>query len=309
MERAYYIVDAFTSEPFGGNPAAVVLDAQGLNDDGMQRIAAEFNLSETTFVLPPVEVDAAGSGQRVRFRWFSPTVEVRMCGHATLAGVHAMVQAGRLPIGSKSESVGLDIETRSGVLRAFVERLPSDARGVVIWLDLIDPRLTPQSLDLPALAEALRLPPDAFDDTMPPVRTQDDDVLVFVRDVSLVNAANPRFEQLAALMADSAVRGVSLATRQTLTPSVHVQSRFFAPGAGIDEDPVTGSVHGPLAAYLVIQGHVPVNEGLAGLQCVQTKPGGRTGLIWALVQPRDNGTTGVRIGGRTVTTMRGVLTV
>ncbi len=307
MERAYYVVDAFTSEPFGGNPAAVVLDTQGLNDEGMQRIAAEFNLSETTFVLPPVEVNPGSAEHRVRFRWFSPSVEVRMCGHATLAGVHAMVESGRLPFSPKAASVQLAIETRSGVLRAFVERLPSDSRGVVIWLDLIDPRLTPLSLDLPALAEALRLPPDAIDDAMPPVRTQDDDVLVFVRDVSLVNAANPRFEQLAALMAESAARGLSLATRCTLTPSVHLQSRFFAPGAGIDEDPVTGSVHGPLAAYLVAQGHVPLTDGLAGLQCVQSKPGGRTGLIWALVQPRADGTAGVRIGGRTVTTMRGVL--
>lgn len=307
MERAYYIVDAFTSEPFGGNPAAVVLDTQGLNDDRMQRIAAEFNLSETTFVLPPVEVESTGYGHRVRFRWFSPSMEVRMCGHATLAGMHAMVQAGRLSIGSPPDSIGIDIETCSGVLRAFVEHLPSEAHGVVIWLDLIDPRLSPQSLDLPALADVLRLPTDAFDDTMPPVRTQDDDVLVFVRDVSLVNAANPRFEQLAALMAESAVRGMSLATRRTLTPSIHVQSRFFAPGAGIDEDPVTGSVHGPLAAYLVARGHVPLTDGLAGLQCVQSRPGGRTGLIWALVQPRADGTSGVRIGGRTVTTMRGVL--
>ena len=118
MEKRYYVIDAFTRERFSGNPAAVVLDCEGLDDASMQRIAAEFNLSETTFVLPPAtgaiepapQPRAAGLHASdvahpppgvnrpiglpadVRFRWFTPSVEVDMCGHATIAGVHARVE-------------------------------------------------------------------------------------------------------------------------------------------------------------------------------------------------------------------------
>ena len=110
-------------------------------------------------------------------------------------------------------------------------------------------------------------------------------------------------------MNETGLRGLSLATVNTLTPSIHVQSRFFAPTCGVDEDPVTGSVHGPLAAYLVGQGRVPIQDGLAGLSCVQGIPGGRTGLVHALVREDGVGGYRVRIAGRAVTVMTGALNV
>ena len=125
LDRNYYVVDAFSTGPFTGNPAAVVCDAAGLDDDTMRRIAAEFNLSETTFFLPPKishsdpEVDLS-----VRIRWFTPTVEVDMCGHATVAGVHALVESGRLPTPTSEASCVVRIETKSGVLTAYVEHFP-----------------------------------------------------------------------------------------------------------------------------------------------------------------------------------------
>ena len=100
---------------------------------------------------------------------------------------------------------------------------------------------------------------------------------------------------------------MSLATIKTLTPSIHVQSRFFAPAAGVDEDPVTGSVHGPLAAYVVQQGFVPMHDDLAGLTCVQSRAGGRGGLLNALVQKQGENEYAVRIGGRTFVSMTGSL--
>jgi len=83
MGREYFVIDAFATEPFTGNPAAVLLDGSGLSDEEMQQIAAEFNLSETTFILPPAGT-YQGVNSAVRFRWFSPTTEVAMCGHATV---------------------------------------------------------------------------------------------------------------------------------------------------------------------------------------------------------------------------------
>ncbi|MBI4719604.1 MAG: PhzF family phenazine biosynthesis isomerase [Planctomycetes bacterium] len=303
--RSYFVVDAFTAEPFAGNPAAVVPDAEGLDERTMQAIAAEFNLSETTFVLPPTERSDAHPA--FRFRWFTPTTEVDMCGHATVAGVHALAESGRIPDDDDAASVPVRIETRGGTLTAFLERLPGDPSRRVVWLQLVDPILSPHNADRAALAAALNLPCDAFAEELPVMRTQDRDLLVFVRSFLAMNDARPDFARLAAWMRREDLRGLSLATANTITPSVNLQSRFFAPAAGVDEDPVTGSVHGPLAAYAVLHGLVPLRDGVAGMQCVQAKAGGRAGLIWALVSVQPDGTFRVRIGGQAVTIMRGSL--
>lgn len=314
MERSYYVIDAFASEPFTGNPAAVVLDADGLDDRQMQSIAAEFNLSETTFVLTPAAQDAdetpdtnATPDLSARFRWFTPTTEVDMCGHATVAGMHALVESGRLRLEDEADSATVRIETKSGTLTAFLERIPGSATGRMIWVDMIDPTLTPQRLVKSELASVLNLPVDAFDSSLATMKTQDRDVLVFVRDFQALNETRPDFTQLGKLLDRERLRGLCLATVNTLTPSINVQSRFFAPTAGVDEDPVTGSVHGPLAACLVKYGLVEVHDGIAGLTCVQGKAGGRVGLLHALVQPQGEEVYAVRIGGKAVTIMRGML--
>jgi trans-2,3-dihydro-3-hydroxyanthranilate isomerase len=304
MSRAYRVVDVFTDRPFTGNPAAVVLDAGGLNEAQMSAVAAELNLSETTFVF---SLEAERSGvPRFRFRWFTPSVEATMCGHATIAGVHALFEDGRLEFGAGPESGRIDIETRSGPLVAWLESLPASPDRQMIWLELRPPRLEPCPVDRTAMAAALRVSPETFDD-LPTVRTQDGDLLVFVRDAALLNDARPDFSALNEWLLRQGLRGLSLATVRTLSPTISVQSRFFAPPVGIDEDPVTGSVHGPLAVYLVRHGLVPVHDGTAGMMCVQGKPGGRTGVVYALVDV--GGQTGyrVRIGGHAVTTMRGTL--
>jgi PhzF family phenazine biosynthesis protein len=315
MERRYYVIDVFASAAFSGNPAAVVLDARGMDDAQMQAVAAEFNLSETTFILAPSDppgLQNVNPGDTldlaVRFRWFTPTTEVAMCGHATVAGVHALVESGRLLVREEAQSAAVRIETRSGTLTASVERIPGNETGWMIWLDLIDPILEPQPLVKAELASVLGLSVDAFQSSPPVVRTQDCDVLVFVRDVATLNDATPDFAMLTELLNRNRLRGLCLATVNTLTPSINVQSRFFAPTVGVDEDPVTGSVHGPLVVQLVKQGLVPVHDdGIAALTCVQGKPGSRAGLLYALVQRKEDDVHAVRIGGRAVTTMRGTL--
>jgi len=308
MPRTYYVIDAFASEPFTGNPAAVVPDAAGLDDREMQRIAAEFNLSETTFILPSKVIDARAAAS-VRFRWFTPTVEVDMCGHATVAGLHALLESGRVRREDPMTSTVVRIETKSGVLTGFIESIPGQESGVMIWLEMIPPMLRPHAWPIELLAAALRLPVDAFESSLPMVQSQDRDVLVFVRDFMVLNDARPDFGRLGELLTGDGLRGLCLATVKTVTPSIHVQSRFFAPSCGIDEDPVTGSVHGPLAAYLAERGLVPLHNDLAGMTCTQGVPGGRTGLVHALAQRQSDGRYAVRIGGRAITTMRGSLLV
>ena len=302
MDRRYFVVDAFTHDRFSGNAAAVVLDSEGLDDETMQAIATEFNLSETTFVLPPNSESAD-----FQFRWFTPTAEVRMCGHATIAGAHALLACGRIQQ-EGPESTSFVVDSLSGPLGLHIDVLPGQPLKRMIWLDLPRPRWTTATLDLDLLAGVLNLPADSFDASMPPVRTQDDDLLVFVNHVTILNDAHPEFGRLRKLHEESNIRGLCLAATRTLSPSIHVQSRFFAPAAGVDEDPVTGSVHGPLAAYLVRHEKVPLTDGLAGLQCAQARAGGRGGVVFALVQPQEDGQYEVRIGGKAVTTMVGKIT-
>ncbi len=298
----YAVVDAFASEAFTGNPAAVVLDAGGLDDARMAAIAREFNLSETTFVLPSSVPKAA-----VRFRWFTPGTEVEMCGHATIAAVHALVEAGKFTILRDDPEAILPIQTASGVLQARTERITRGGDDYVVWLELPPPKLTPKSLNLDKLARLLGTTAESLDESLPVMQTQDGDVLVFVRKLVDLLALAPDFAELANFGTRQHLRGFCLATVSTLSPTTHVQSRFFAPQTGINEDPVTGSVHGPLATYLVVNQLVPMSNHTAAVSCIQACPSGRAGLVRALVEQRPGEGFRVRIAGQCITTMQGTL--
>lgn len=296
-ELAYRIVDAFTSRKFAGNPAAVVLNAADLDDELMLRIAAEFNLSETVFILPP----ESGSEADLKLRWFTPQMEVGMCGHATLAAVYALIEVGLLPARNSAEPGSIRIATRSGVLHVLVDEQQ------VVWLDLVDPVLRPAHPLPEDILSALRVDHSLVVDSPGAALTQDGDLLLFIRDTTSLNDLRPDFAKLAEVCARSRIRGVCVASTVTLDPAIHVQSRFFAPAAGVNEDPVTGSVHGPLAAHLMATGHVPALGDLAALRCVQGRPGDRAGLVQVFVQRQKQDQYAVRIGGPCVTTAAGVL--
>lgn len=310
MAREYYVVDAFTSEPFAGNAAGVVLDAGGLSDDEMLNIAAEFNLSETTFVLPPSNPEER---KKVRFRWCTPAAEVDMCGHATIAGAFALAQSGRFTeyglADPKLGPVAWPIETRSGVLTVFIEPIPGRRGESMLWLDLVDPVLSPALIAKVELTSLLNIDEGAYDPEVAPELSQDGDLIVFLRDVATLNDCRPDFGALGQWCERTRIRGLSLATVHTLAESIHVQSRFFAPAVGVNEDPVTGSVHGPLAAKVVALGIGLPSDDITALTCVQGIPGGRTGLLHALVQRQGESSFAVRIGGRATITMHGTLQV
>ncbi|RJP35422.1 MAG: PhzF family phenazine biosynthesis protein [Phycisphaerales bacterium] len=303
MPHDYRIIDAFCAEPFGGNPAAVVLDAEDLDDATMQRIATEFNLSETTFVLPAAD-PAAG----VQFRWFTPAVEVDLCGHATVAGVHALHEAGQLADRLRPDGI-LRIETRSGILEAQLEIIGNDPRTRQVWLELPRPTLRAFVLKPSILREGLRIEEDAVVSRIPVMMTGDRDVILFVRGVGVLRAIRPNFSVLGEQCAHAGVRGMLVATTGSLPPHVQVETRFFAPAAGIHEDPVTGSATGSLLAYMVLHGLIAVKDGLAGLTCLQGLPGIRSGLVRALGRVDGTTLTDVQIGGRATTVMAGTLVV
>lgn len=213
----YFIVDAFTDRPFAGNPAAVVPLSAWRPDGWLQSVAMEMNLSETAFV---VRRDGGGFD----LRWFTPKVEVDLCGHATLASAVALSQLGHLPDGAE-----IKFSTRSGVLSA-------GRRGDRYQLDF---PLKPESPAAapPGLVEALGVAPRY-------VGKNQFDYLVEAESEDAVRRAAPDFKRLA----QTECRGI-IVTARSATPEFDFVSRFFAPAAGIDEDPVTGSAHCCLAPY------------------------------------------------------------
>jgi PhzF family phenazine biosynthesis protein len=218
------IVDAFTDQPFAGNPAGVCLLEAGPwpADSRLRQIAAEVNLSETAFARPlPGNPDADWE-----LRWFTPTVEAKMCGHATLATTHAMAADGLVDGPVRFDSL-------SGILVASVE-------DKTITLDF--PASRPAAIEVPAgSAAALGVTPvEAY-------RTEPlGDLLVVLADEEAVRSATPDSAAVAELTRRDAFRGVIITAPAAEYDFV---SRFFAPGHGIPEDPVTGSAHTGLAPY------------------------------------------------------------
>lgn len=219
MALALYVVDAFTSAPFAGNPAAVVV-LEGPRDDAwMSRVAAEMKHSETAFVSP------AENGV-FALRWFTPEVEVDLCGHATLATAHVLWESGRL-----DESQEAYFDTRSGTLSAS-----RDADGIRLDFPIAEPVREPP---IAGLFDALALPEGDM------YRAGDFYVLVEAPDHLTVENLAPEFDKLRDL---SDVRAVIVTARAD--DGVHsIVSRVFGPAVGIDEDPATGSAHCVLAAY------------------------------------------------------------
>lgn len=218
----YYTVDAFTDTPFTGNPAAVCLEIDALPDEAMARIAREMNLSETAFVYRPAD------GTRRRLRWFTPTVEVPLCGHATLASAHVLLRE----LGTEGP---VRFSSASGLLTVHEE----DGR-----LRMDFPSNPPAEGEMPAgLAEALGIGGEpaifaASGKVALVVLPSEDDVL----------AIRPDFGALGGVALPRGVMGVAVTAPGT-DPAVDFVSRFFAPWVGVDEDPVTGVAHTTLTPY------------------------------------------------------------
>ncbi len=301
--RRLFLIDAFAETPFRGNSAGVVLEADGLTDEQMQLLAREVNASETAFISRANDLH-----RPARLRWFTPQMEVAFCGHATLAAAHALQEVGCLPNLLAQPDAALVFETQAGLLRLCPELLPAPHASVIWWLQMPEPGLRPDNTNPIRTCELLGLTPDDLDSAFPLMRTRDDDVLYFVRSWQTLMAMQPQFSELGAWCRRCDIRGLCVATTETLTPAVNVHSRFFAPAVGINEDPVTGSVHGPLAAYLVVNNVVGSAAGKSGLICAQGRPGDRGGLVRAVVEATQQGYR-VTIGGQCFTTITGEVCV
>jgi len=255
------VVDAFTDQAFRGNPAAVCVLSEVQSPQWMQDVAQEMNLSETAFL----QRQADG----FQLRWFTPAVEVDLCGHATLASAHLLWEAGYLKPGQPAR-----FHTRSGLLSA--ERKDR-------WIEL----------DFPAQPAEPTSPPNgllsALGVTARYVGKSRSDYLIEVDGEETVRQMKPDFRALARTQ----TRGV-IVTSRAVSPAYDFVSRFFAPAAGIDEDPVTGSAHCCLGPFWKTR--------LSKEEFVAYQASRRGGLVRVRVaEPR------VFLGGNAVTVLRGEL--
>jgi PhzF family phenazine biosynthesis protein len=316
----FRLIDAFAERAYTGNPAGVILDADGLDEQQMQAIAREINASETAFISGANDLHGLP-----RLRWFTPTREVEFCGHATLAAAHAWSELvgfrallsrhgwhGQtqplVTMSARGPRPRVQFETKAGILALTPETISADEDRLIWWLAMPDPLLRPDHTNPMRMTRCLGLAMDDLEPAAPIMRTRDNDVILLIRSWRTLNEMEPNFQELSALSDRHKIRGFCVATRDTLDGFVHVVSRFFAPAVGVPEDPVTGSVHGPLAVLLTAHELIPVARSRTALNCLQGQPGGRTGLVRALVESTTDGYR-VSIGGINHTTIRGELRV
>nr|WP_225778646.1 PhzF family phenazine biosynthesis protein [Pseudomonas sp. Marseille-Q3773] len=258
MQLEIFQVDAFSADPFGGNPAAVIPLGSWLPDDLLQRIAEENNLSETAYFVR--------NGEAFDLRWFTPSVEVDLCGHATLASAYVLFEH----LGEPAEV--LRFNTRSGELRV------SRAADGLLAMDF--PAKQPVAIDLPTgLLEALGL-------SNARAVYRSDDYVVLIDDLAVLASLKPDFVALSAFD----VRGIAVTAAGRDHDFV---TRWFGPRVGVNEDPVTGSAHTSLA---------PLWSAMLGKRALTCEQGGaRKGQLHCDVP----GNGRVIISGRAALYLRG----
>ena len=293
-------VDAFTTEPFAGNPAGVVLDARGLSDAAMQNIAGELNLSETAFILPPTT-----KGADLQIRWFTPAIEVPLCGHATIAGFHALAQEGLHGM-KRTGSYYFRLQTKSGILGIIVEKKYS---GTIIEFQLPVPKFRVQKHVPASLIDALRIRSADVQRDLPFVAQSY--LYLPLKRLATIKRLQPDITPLHKFLKATKTLGISVFTLETIEESSAIHSRFFAPEAGIVEDPVTGSANGPLGVYLyqyAIARDYPVPsmllpDGRVEFIGEQGDEIGRRGRVKIRLRVTGHGVKQVSIAGEAVTMM------
>lgn len=262
MRQPIIQVDAFTDEPFRGNPAAICIVEEDADEGWMQALALEMNLSETAYLVRKDD----GYG----LRWFTPTTEVDLCGHATVAAAHVLWEDGHV-----APDETCRFHTRSGLLTA------NRRDG---WIEVKFPREDFKEVESPAgLSEALGVTPSKV------VESRMSYCLLEVDSEETVRGLQPDIAALKAIP----YQGI-IVTGASPGSEFDFVSRFFAPRLGVDEDPVTGSAHCVLGPYW------QTRTGKSTFNAFQASP--RGGIVRVRVEDDC-----VRLGGQAVTVMRGAL--
>jgi trans-2,3-dihydro-3-hydroxyanthranilate isomerase len=300
----FYQADVFTNMPFGGNPVAVVPETNGLGDREFQQIAREMNLSETVFVLPPVDPAATA-----RIRIFTPTQEIPFAGHPVLGGFFVLGKLGRFPLTEPVTRIcyecnigtfPVELHVRDGDIRRVVMSQPKPQ-----FLGTVEP-----VKDLFELAKALGLARSQIAEGKFPVEVVSTGLPVMVvpiRSLTAVRSIVPDVTAIKNLCERYGANGIMVFTTVTVEELSDVHTRMFAPAIGVVEDPATGSASGALGAYLVHHGVVavaPTTEIIAEQGYELDRPS----RILIQIESDDDVIQEVKVGGQAVMVLEGTLT-
>jgi trans-2,3-dihydro-3-hydroxyanthranilate isomerase len=287
----YCLVDVFTDRAFGGNPLAVLTDARGLSTETMQALAKEFNLSETSFVLPP-----RSSQNDFQVRIFTPATELPMAGHPTIGT--AFVLARKQMVRLSEPATTITFEEGVGDIPVTFHQPSGDTLAIQMRQPL--PTFGPVFTERAAIAELLSLRLDDLDPALPleVISCGVPFLFVPVRTLAAMRAIHFRRDVWERTLTDFASPHVFAFAREVETPGASVHSRMFAPALGVPEDPATGAASGPLGCYLVRHKLTEHNGQVAEVVSEQGLEMGRPSFVRITIHTTEEQISGVYIGGQ-----------
>lgn len=301
MSRRYrlYQIDSFTKEIFSGNPTGVITNADSLTPAEMQRIARELNNSETAFIFPSDSPE-----YDVHIRFFAPTSEVPICGHATIAAHYARAVENRLGTTKVIQKTG------AGILPVDVIKDNGDYR-IVMTQGKIRFGTIMEGNTLDAILTALNIRKEDLLEKCPVqiVSTGYSKVMIGIKQAELLHKLNPDMGMLKNISKIINCNGFYVFTMDNPNSDILIHGRMFAPASGINEDPVTGNANGPLGAYLVHYRLVSHDNSLFRFKAIQGEAIGRAGTIDVEVSINNQEPSEVRIAGNAVIVFSSELTL
>ncbi len=289
-------IDAFTRKPFTGNPAGVVVEADQLRSSDMQNIAREVNASETAFVLT-----AESENNDLKLRWFTPTQEVDLCGHATIAAFHVLALEGRYGLQINEPQTFL-VETRVGVLTVDVEWF--DMRPYIKF-SIPAPQFFPYPGDIRYLCGALGLSEIELSQKIKPQITGTGFCYVPVGSLESLETLEPNQHLLRKLNERHDLNGFAVVSTDTGDKEEDWIMRFFAPSLGILEDPVTGTANGPMAAFLWNNGFLDPKMKHFSFRASQGSYINRPGIVHVNMVIKEGEVTMLQVAGEAVSVIEG----
>ena len=273
-------VNAFTESLHGGNPAGVVLDSPKLNDEQMKQISKELIVSETAFVFPSSIAD-------FKVRFFTPTIEVDLCGHATIATFFTMALKGRFP---RKKNQRITQETKAGILPVDIH-YDDDKKIDRVMMSQNKPLYKNIHFNISLIADSLRIDPKDIDNSLPEqiVSTGLFTLPLCVKSLDTLRNMRPDFQKVKNICDKIGVGSFHVFTFETIEPDSIYHARNFAPVYGVNEDPVTGTANGAVSSYLVQHKIIEKNIFI----CEQGDIIGRPGRVFVEIRNDE-----IKVGGK-----------
>lgn len=280
MKINVLIVNAFTEEIKGGNPAGVLLDSPSFTDEQMAYVSKELEVSETAFVFPSKKAD-------YKTRFFSPTIEVDLCGHATIATFYTMALKGEF---TQNKNMVVTQETKAGIFSVNIE-FTKDKKIDRVMMHQREPVLKTAKIDISDIADSLKISVDAIDDSLPRqiVSTGLFTLPVCIKSFDTLKTIRPNFEKIKKICNQLMVGSFHLFTFETIEPGSIYHARNFAPVYAVNEDSVTGTANGAVCSYLLKNNLIKDKK----LMCEQGDIIGRPGRVFVEIENNI-----VKVGGR-----------